>query len=349
MINTETVVITDEILKYISEIDEFKGKWSALGRLSPQRISALLRVATIESIASSTRIEGCRLTDTQVEALLQNLSAGSFLSRDEQEVAGYATVMETVFESYQCINITENVIKQFHRDLLQYSDKDTRHRGEYKKTSNSVEAFDTEGESLGIIFKTAAPFDTPRLMKELLDWYNEELKLAKMHPLLITAIFAVVFLEIHPFQDGNGRLSRILSTLMLLKFGYSYVPYSSMESIIEQNKDNYYLALRRSQQTIRTDTPDWQPWILFFLQSAHSQKNHLQMKLERERIFIAAMPELSLQIIEIIKSHGRCSVKNLSEVTGRSRNTIKHHLSRLVETEQIVKHGAGRGTWYSIV
>ena len=220
--------ITPEILALIAEIDEFKGAWRALGTLAPERLSALRRVATIESIGSSTRIEGSKLSDREVERLLANLEIKSFASRDEQEVAGYAEVMELVFRSWQDITITENHIKQLHRDLLVYSTKDARHRGEYKTSSNSVAAFDKAGKQIGIVFATATPFDTPRLMTELITWFNQANDDRRLHPLLVIGIFTVVFLEIHPFQDGNGRLSRVLTTLLLLRAGYAYVPYSSL-------------------------------------------------------------------------------------------------------------------------
>ena len=348
MLNTASLNITKDVLKLIAEIDEFKGAWSALGRLAPERLIALKRVATIESIGSSTRIEGSELSDREVEALLANIKIGAFANRDEQEVAGYAEVMKLVFESYEHMSLTENIVKQLHRNLLTHSDKDERHRGAYKVHPNNVEAFDQEGKSLGVVFQTAAPFDTPRLMAELVEWVNQQFESEDLHPLLIIAVFVVVFLEIHPFQDGNGRLSRVLTTLMLLKAGYSYVPYSSLESVIEQNKDSYYLALRRTQGTIRTDTPDWQPWMLFFLQSLQRQKSRLQLKVERERIAIAQLPELSLEIMAFIKDHGRASVSELARVTGGNRNTVKHHLKRLVDDGHLARHGAGRGTWYAL-
>src|ERR1700744_782901 len=137
MLNTDTIVITPELLALISEIDEFKGAWRALGTLAPERLRALRHIATIESIGSSTRIEGSKLTDREVERLLADLEIKKFESRDEQEVAGYAEVMETVFSAWQHIPINENHIKQLHRDLLRYSEKDDRHRGEYKKMPNS--------------------------------------------------------------------------------------------------------------------------------------------------------------------------------------------------------------------
>ncbi|MFN9800167.1 MAG: Fic family protein, partial [Bacteroidota bacterium] len=305
MLNTNTLHITPEILKLISQIDEFKGAWRALGTLAPERLSALRKVATIESIGSSTRIEGSKLSDKDVERLLSNLEIKAFSSRDEQEVAGYAKVMEMVFSSWEHIPMTQNHIQQLHKDLLTYSEKDEWHRGKYKSNPNSVAAFDENGNQIGIVFETATPFDTPRLMSELTQWLQQEREVAQLHPLLITALFTVVFLEVHPFQDGNGRLSRVLTTLLLLQAGYAYVPYSSLESIIEQNKEGYYLALRQTQGTIRSDSPDWQPWIMFFLQSLHKQVLSLSQKVEREKIVLSAMPELSLIITEHARQHGR--------------------------------------------
>ena len=264
MFSTDTLIITSTILARISEIDEFKGAWQALGTLAPERLAALRRVATIESIGSSTRIEGSKLSDQEVQRLLSNLEIKSFDTRDEQEVVGYSEVMETVFEAWDHIAISENHILQLHRDLLKYSDKDERHRGSYKTSSNSVAAFDETGAQIGIVFETATPFDTPRLMAELISWYNETAEERDLHPLIAIGIFVVVFLEIHPFQDGNGRLSRVLTTLLLLRAGYAYVPYSSLESVIEQSKEGYYLALRQTQGTIRSASPDWTPWLEFF-------------------------------------------------------------------------------------
>ena len=224
MFDTDTVQITPELLALISEIDEFKGAWRALGVLAPERQNALRRVATIESIGSSTRIEGNRLTDREIERLLAHLEIKTFATRDEQEVAGYAEVMETIFQAWPDLPVTENPIKQLHRDLLRYSAKDERHRGAYKTFSNSVAAFDESGRQIGVVFETASPFDTPRRMAELVAWLHEARGLGRLHPLLVVAVFVVVFLEIHPFQDGNGRLSRVLTTLLLLQAGYAYVP-----------------------------------------------------------------------------------------------------------------------------
>jgi Fic family protein len=345
---TDSLRITPELLSLIAGIDEFKGAWRALGTLAPERLSALLRVATIESIGSSTRIEGSRLSDREVEQLLNRIQIKSFASRDEQEVAGYAKVMELVFTSAQDIAITENHVRQLHRDLLAYSDKDEWHRGSYKTSSNSVVAFDDRGRQVGVVFETATPFDTPRLMAELLDWFVAERAARRLHPLLLIGIWVVVFLEIHPFQDGNGRLSRVLTTLMLLQAGYAYVPYSSLESVVEQSKEGYYLALRQTQGTIRGDVPDWQPWLTFFLRALAEQVRRLALKVEREKLVLAELPELSLQIVEFARQHGRVTMGDAIRLTGSNRNTLKQHLRALVGRGHLSQHGSGRGVWYGL-
>jgi Fic family protein len=346
--NTETIQITPGLLALLSEIDEFKGAWRALGTLAPERLNALRRVATIESIGSSTRIEGSKLTDREVEHLLARLEIKSFASRDEQEVAGYAEAMETIFYAWPDIPITENHLRQLHRDLLLHSEKDERHRGEYKTLSNHVGAFDETGKMIGIVFETASSFETPKRMAELIGWLNDARELKRLHPLLIVGIFTIVFLEIHPFQDGNGRLSRILTTLLLLQARYAYVPYSSLESIIEQSKEGYYLALRQTQGTIRSDTPDWQPWLSFFLRALQQQVRHLGSKVEREEAARAALPDLAIRMMDYARDHGRVTMSNMVLTTGASRNTLKEHFRNLVRRKLLVQQGGGRSTWYTL-
>lgn len=345
---TDTIQITHELLALLSEIDEFKGAWRALGTIAPERLRALRHVATIESIGSSTRIEGGKLTDREIETLLTNLEIKRFASRDEQEVAGYAEVMETVFQSWADIPITENHVKQLHRDLLRHSDKDERHRGQYKTLRNDVGAFDADGNRVGIVFETATPFDTPRRMQELVVWLNEVRELKRIHPLLIVGVFIVTFLEIHPFQDGNGRLSRVLTTLLLLQAGYAYVPYSSLESVIENSKEGYYLALRQTQGTIRTDAPNWQPWLMFFMRALQQQKRRLAVKVEREKNALAALPELAVKILDYVRDHGRVTPRDMVREHGASPNTLKRTFTSLVDKGLLTRHGGGRSTWYAL-
>jgi Fic family protein len=344
------VVISQELLKLIAEIDEFKGKWEALKNMSPERLRQLRKVATIESIGSSTRIEGAKLTDMQVEVLLSNLNFTSFKTRDEQEVAGYAETMDMVFQAYEDLAITENHIRQLHQTLLRHSRKDERHRGEYKKLPNHVVAIDEHGKQIGIVFETATPFDTPRAMEELVTWVNKAVVENSLHPLLIVAIFVVVFLAIHPFQDGNGRLSRILTTLLLLRSGYSYVPYASLESVVEDNKDFYYKALRRTQTTLKTDTSDWEPWLGFFLRCLKKQKANLSEKIAKEKIKgdTTKLPTLSVQIMALFKKHERLTIGEMVDYTGANRNTLKVRLRELIQSGHIYRYGKGRATWYNV-
>lgn len=343
------IAITQELLKLISEIDEFKGKWEALKNMSPERLRQLRKVATIENIGSSTRIEGAKLTDMQVETLLSNLTAISFKSRDEQEVAGYAEAMDIIFQAYEDMSITENHIRQLHQTLLRHSTKDERHRGDYKKLNNHVVAIDEHGKEIGVVFETATPFDTPREMEELVRWVNKAIAENSLHPLLVVAVFIVVFLAIHPFQDGNGRLSRILTTLLLLRAGYVYVPYASLESVVEDNKDLYYKALRRTQTTLKSDNPDWEPWLGFFLRCLKKQKVNLTAKIEKEKDSDdTALPSLSVQVLELLKKHERLTITEIVEHTGANQNTLKVRLRELVSMVRILRHGKARATWYAL-
>lgn len=343
------IILTQELLKLIAEIDEFKGKWEALKSLSPERLRQLRKVATIESIGSSTRIEGAKLTDMQVETLLSNLSATSFQTRDEQEVAGYAETMDVVFQAYEDLVITENHIRQLHQTLLRHSDKDERHRGDYKKLANHVVALDEQGREIGVVFETATPFDTPREMEELVRWVNKATAENTLHPLLTVAVFIVVFLAIHPFQDGNGRLSRILTTLLLLRAGYAYVPYASLESVVEDNKDLYYKALRRTQATLKSESPDWEPWLGFFLRCMKKQKSNLAQKVAQEKAMDDAnLPALAVLTLGLLKTYGRLTLSEIAAYAGANQSTLKVRLRELVAAGRVQRHGKARATWYRL-
>lgn len=341
-----------DLVKLVAEIDEFKGRWEALKTLSPDRLGALRKVATIESVGSSTRIEGAKLSDAEVEDLLSRaLSVTSFKTRDEQEVAGYAEAMDLVFEAYADMRLTENHIRQLHQTLLRHSEKDERHRGSYKTLPNNVIAFDPKGRQIGVVFETTSPFDTPREMEALVAWSRKTLDEEALHPLLVIAVFIVTFLAIHPFQDGSGRLSRVITTLLLLRAGYAYVPYASLERVIEENKDLYYKALRRTQTTLGRETPDWEPWIGFFLRCLKKQKDGLAARLDRERIAQgkeADLPELSLQVLRALRANDRATIAQLASITGANRNTLKVRLRELVAAGRVRLHGKARATWYSL-
>jgi Fic family protein len=245
--------------------------------------------------------------------------------------------------------LTESSIRQLHRLLLAHSTKDDWHRGNYKMHSNAVSAFDAQGNNLGVVFQTAEPFDTPRLMADLVEWTSQSLANGPHHPLLVISAFVVSFLQIHPFQDGNGRLSRALTTLLLLKEGYAYVPYSSLESVIERNKGEYYRTLRQTQMTLHEQHPDWQPWLGFFLSALQRQATHLRIKAERaiaEATSVALLDPIDLLIVEHVRQRSRVTMAEFVELTNVPRATLKLRLGKLVEQNAIARHGAGRGVWY---
>ena len=342
----KNIKITPQMLAQIAELDEFKGAWAGVARLRPEQLKALRRVSTIESIGSSNRIEGNKLSDIDVEKLLSDINIKSFGSRDEEEVVGYAELMNTIFDNYSVIPLSENCIKQLHQILLRYVGKDERHRGEYKKLSNAVAAYGPDGKELGIVFETATPFNTPRLMEELVEWTRKNLDDPLLHPLIVIGVFIVHFLAIHPFQDGNGRLSRALTTLLLLKKGYAYVPYSSMESIIEACKDGYYRALRRTQSGILDGSADYEPWLSFFLTTLQKQKRHLEEK-------IAAMPGDDTRLgktarasLKLFDNKPEWSVPEIARALELNINTAAKTIKSLVEGGYLTKHGTTKGAWY---
>ena len=342
--------LDQSMVKLVAEIDEFKGRWEALKNLAPERLNKLRKVATIESIGSSTRIEGAKLSDAQVETLLSDIKMKSFQSRDEQEVAGYAEAMDLVFQAWEDMPITENHIRQLHQTLLRHSTKDERHRGDYKTLDNHVVAFGPDGEELGVVFATTSPFDTPREMEALVTWVQKAIREEAFHPLLVVGIFIVKFLAIHPFQDGNGRLSRVLTTLMLLRAGYAYVPYASLESVVEENKSQYYNALRRTQKTLDSE-PDWEPWIGFFLRALKKQTSILEERVEDEKeaqITTDELHPLSEEILDLFETAKRLTLSQVVEATGANRNTIKVRMRELVSDGYIEQHGKARATWYSL-
>ncbi len=338
--------MTPRIIKLIAEIDEFKGYWKAIEDLPPQILSSMRILATIESIGSSTRIEGAKLSDAEVAALLKGLDVRSFSNRDEQEVAGYAKAMQLIHDSYNEIDLSENNIKYLHKVVMQFSEKDNWHLGEYKKHPNHVAAFDSQGNQIGIIFETATPLETPKLMEMLVGTTQERFQDEDIHPLLTIADFIVRFLAIHPFQDGNGRLSRILTNLLLLRHGYTFAQYSSHERMVEANKDKYYLALRESQERLKSLKEFSLTWLEFFLELLKKQKDELKAKIEREKK-AERLPELSEKICTLASDRGRITVAFISEELKANRNTIKKHLQNLVRIGRLVKHGKGRGVYYS--
>jgi len=349
MPDIKNIVITPEILNKITELDAFKANWAnGVIKIRPEILRAMKRIATIESVGSSNRIEGNKMSDADIETLFNGIKKTSFQSRDEEEVAGYADLIERIFSDFSVIPLNENYIKQLHKILLNHSTKDIEHRGEYKKTSNRVAAFDANGNEIGSIFETATPFDTPRLMAELVDWTNLNLKEKYLHPIVVIGLFVVHFLSIHPFKDGNGRMSRALTIMLMLQNGYSYMPYASMESIIEASKGMYYRALHDTQKTIWTDNVDYVPWLDFFVTSLQKQKRHLESKIENADNDDTSLSRNALSILSAFETRSDWSSGELSKHLGMNLDTVKKILRNLTESGHLIKHGNGRTTFYTL-
>ena len=346
MMDMDSIKITPEMLSRIAEIEAFKGTWDSSIRMKAEQLKALRKVSTVESVGSSNRIEGNRLSDAEVEKLLSRIDRDSFRSRDEEEVVGYAKLMDTIFDNYPVIPLSENHIKQLHRILLQHVGKDERHRGDYKKLPISIVARDAGGKEIGVVFETASPFDTPRLMEELVEWTQKNLGDPFLHPLIVIGIFVVHFLAIHPFQDGNGRLSRALTAMLLLQAGYGYIPYSSIESVIEASKEGYYRALRETQKNIWSGWADYGPWLSFFLATLQKQKRHLERKLEATAKNDTRLGRNARAVLGLFDDRPEWSIAQAAQALGLNANTAAKTVKALVEGGYLEKHGSTRGAWY---
>ena len=346
--NKRISALPQEIYRLIDNIDLFKSKWISGANLGTQTLSKLKKSVLVTSTGASTRIEGSELTDEDVERLIRGLSMQKFKDRDKQEVKGYYEILTDVFESYKTIPLSESTIKFFHRELLKYAEKDQLHRGSYKSAENKVAMVGSSGEVTQILFDTTAAWLTPKEMQELVEWTQEAFLEKQYHPLLIIGNFIVEFLLIHPFTDGNGRLSRILSNLLLLQHGYEYTPYISQEKLIEDNKPEYYVALRQSQKTLRTDTENIVPWLTFFFKILLEQSKRAIVLLSKEEVSKLLSPQQEIIWNSISKTNREITPLDIHTETKIPRPTINQALSKLLKLKWIDKVGLGRGTRYKV-
>lgn len=333
------------IVALIAEIDGIRGEFKSGLRMTPQAITSLKRSVLVTSAGASTRIEGAKLTDEEVEKVMQGLSVSKFSDRDSQEVQGYLETLQNVFDSFQTLPLREGVIESLHNELLKYSEKDNIHKGKYKKTENTVGVIGDDGKVAKIMFETTPAWQTPAEMHELVVWTHAALEENRFHPLLVIANFIVEFLKIHPFEDGNGRLSRVLTNLLLLRSGYQFVQYVSHEQIVERRKDEYYLALRKSQETFKTDHDTIEPWLNFFFSVLKEQATKALSYLEEEHVEDMLSPK-QYQVWKHISGVGEASVGEVVSATGIALGTVRQALDRLVELGKVKRVGLGRGTRY---
>jgi Fic family protein len=337
-----------KILNYISQIDLYKGKWNIIEKQENIYLKELRKIATIESIGSSTRIEGGTLTDKEIEELLNDVKITKLKTRDEQEVIGYYDTLEIIYENYDNIRLSENYIKQLHQNLLRHSDKDTRHRGEYKSLSNKVVA-NYPGGIQKVIFNTTEVHLVQNEMNDLINWTNEQFKKGEIHPLIIVANLVYEFLSIHPFQDGNGRLSRLLTTLVLLQQGYMFIQYVSFENLIEKTKKEYYQALMEGQKNRNKENENIAKWILYFLDKLNVLTQRLDAKYDVFKSKGGYLNERQKHIKEYLLKKQPLKISDIAKrFEDININTIKKDL-QYMKKEQIIKSvGKGKGTVYII-
>lgn len=337
--------LPSDIWVTITKIEELKGQWITGARLSPQVLGRLKRSVLVTSTGASTRIEGAKLSDEDIEKLMRGISVQKFADRDKQEVKGYYELLQNIFDSWKHIRFSENTIKHFHKELLKYVYKDRLHRGEYKKTENKVHMINTEGKSVGILFDTTPAYLTPKEMQELVEAAQNALNESKFPPLLIIGNFLVEFLKIHPFHDGNGRISRILTNLLLLQAGYQYMPYVSHEKLVEDNKADYYMALRKSQKTFKTPKSNIVPWLDFFLTMFYKQSQMAVELLSKENIEKLLSPK-QIAVWEYLQTVDEASPKDISQNTKVALPTVAQALGKLIQLKKVERIGLGRSTRY---
>jgi len=338
--------LNQEILAKIGKIDEFKGLWQGSLQLSPQILGRLKSWVIITSTGASTRIEGAKMTDEEIARFLRGLKSKVPKSRDEQEVAGYADLISRIFDNYKTINLTENWILQFHNILLQFSEKDKSHKGKFKSANNTVVMTNKQGEQV-ILFNPTPPYLVKPEMEVIIAWTSEQFTTNKIHPILIIANFIFEFLAIHPFKDGNGRMSRALTNLLLLKAGYVYIPYISFDEIIEETKVEYYLALRATQKNHKTDHEDITPWVEYLLGVLTEQVEKARglMKSDQPEKILSEKQRQIFQLFEADKEIGVAGINKL--LKGKiPKATIKQSLSRLVSLRLLERTGQARSTRY---
>lgn len=329
----------------IVKIDELKGRWHGGARLNPQALNRLKQFVLITSTGASTRIEGAKLSDEEIEKMMRGIAIKRFSDRDQQEVKGYYELLANVFNSWEDLYFSEGLIKHWHRELLKYVDKDRLHRGEYKRQENKVMMIDKAGQSVGILFDTTPAYLTPKNMQELVERTKTNLQDKSSHPLLVIGSFLVQFLQIHPFADGNGRLSRVLTNLLMLQAGYAYMPYVSHEKLIEDNKPDYYLALRQSQKTLKTNKATIIPWLEFFLEIVYQQAKLAVALLSPENIEKLLSP-IQLKAWKYLQEKPEVTPKELSEKLTIPRPTVNQVLNKLLSLKKIERLGQGRSTRY---
>jgi Fic family protein len=331
-----------KLINTLSQIDRFDASWISIEKKEGSSLHQLKQIETVRSVGASTRIEGSLMSDDEVRIFLdKKIDISNIEDRDSQEVLGYYETLDIICESFNDIDISESSIKNLHNFLCKYSAIDQWHKGDYKQQNNAVEATFPDGKTKLLFETTEAGIPTQSAMRDLIEWYKQD---KETHPLVKCAVFTYDFVSIHPFQDGNGRLSRLLTTLLLLKTGYKWIQYVSFEHEIESRKSEYYRMLRTCQATRPGENIS--PWIDFFFSTLSNIQDQLMKKLK----YGGAETELSIReksIVGFITNHPGCKSGEIADKLGIPLPSIKRILGDLLKKQMIERHGIGPGTHYT--
>lgn len=342
-------VTQTSVQSLLGKIDAYNKDWKRREMLDVDQLRTLRQIASVYSTGSSTRIEGSAMTDEQVATLIENLDITKLRSRDEQEVAGYYSVLEIIQEQYEDMKLSVSIIKGLHNELMRYSIKDAYHKGDFKQHSNRVVARDADGNER-TVFNTTDVFQTAEAMEDAVNWYNAKVAEGKHHSLVLIAAFIYEFLSIHPFQDGNGRLSRLLTNMLLLRAGYDFVLYTSLDQKIEDNKKSYCKALMVAQRYRGQEQEEIGRFTYFLLKCIYTLTDNIDDQTETilkepEALYLTRRLRDALSFV---RQEGELSVREIDELLPTiSRSTVKNDVAKLATSGYLTRHGKGRGTVYT--
>ena len=339
-INRPKALLTPEVVAMLTRLHECRGRQELFIEAEPDVLTALLKVAKIQSTDASNRIEGIYTTDERLKALVQEKVQPR--NRNEEEISGYRDVLATIHESYEYIAPRPNNILQLHRDLYSFSSSAVG--GAYKNSDNIIAEKKADGTE-AVRFRPVPAFQTAEAIQDLCDKYNEAIEAGTYDPLVLMPIFILDFLCIHPFNDGNGRMSRLLTLLLLYRSGFIVGKYISIEMLIEKSKGSYYEALQESSQNWHEDSNNYMPFLKYMLGIVVKAYNEFEDRVEHLRYRKVSKPERIKAIIE--RTPGKITKKEIAQVCPDiSLTTIERTLADLVSSGFINKVGEGRATAY---
>ena len=340
--NEAKKLFTPNIINTVSLIHEYKGKQTLYIETKKDSLTNLLNIAKIQSAEYSNKIEGIKTTDARIKELINDKVAPK--NRNEEEIAGYRDVLELIHENYDNVPITPNVILQLHKILYRYSSSSIG--GKFKMADNIIEETDEFGNKK-IRFKPLSAFETPIAIEKLCNNYNELIQKNEIDPLILIPIFILDFLSIHPFTDGNGRMSRLLTLLLLYKNGYIVGKYISIEKIVENTKESYYETLQKSSINWHTNNNNYLFFAEYYLSIILRAYKDFSNRIEYMTNKKMTAKDRILLLIE--KNISKISKKQIAEICPDiSISTIEKALNELVNEETILKIGDGRYTSYII-